>query len=209
VNENDDVPYGDDWHSAAGVAAWVEASERKRPWRAQIRDAIAEHVSVLPPSARVLELGSGPGLLAERVLQRSPGLAGYALLDFSAPMLAISRERLASFRAASFVLASFKSADWVEKLERPFDCVVSMQAVHELRNKRHAPHLYRQISQVTTATAQVLICDWLPFDASPRSRVLYMTEEEQHQALSDAGFRGIRTALALNGLLLYVCQKAG
>jgi hypothetical protein len=131
------------------------------------------------------------------------------LLDFSAPMLAISRARLASFPAASFVLASFKSADWVEKVEAPFDCVVSMQAVHELRNKRHGPQLYRQVSQVTTAAAQVLICDHLPPDASPRSRALYMTEDEQHQALSDAGFRSVRTALALNGLVLYACQKAG
>ena len=209
VNEEQDVPYGEDWHAAAEVAAWIEAADRKRPWRAQIREYIAEHISTLRVGARVLELGSGPGFLAECILQRCSELACYTLLDFSAPMLAISRERLASFQVASFALASFKSADWPEKVAGPFDCVVSMQAVHELRNKRHAPQLYREIYQVTTATGQALICDHLPFDDSPKSVALYMTAEEQFRALSSAGFRRIRTALAVNGLMLYACEKAG
>jgi len=36
-----------------------------------------------------------------------------------------------------------------------------------------------------------------------------MTAEEQFRALSSAGFRRIRTALAVNGLMLYACEKAG
>src|SRR5215470_10829197 len=102
----EDVPYGNDWDSTGEVAAWAEEADRIRPWRAQIRDHIARHVATLPPGARVLELGSGPGFLAHRVLQRCPNLGGYTLLDFSGPMLALSRERLAMFPAASFVLAS-------------------------------------------------------------------------------------------------------
>ena len=35
------------------------------------------------PGARVLELGSGPGFLAERVLERCPQLGTYTLVDFS------------------------------------------------------------------------------------------------------------------------------
>ena len=208
VYEEDDVPYGDDWQSAAEVAAWVEAADLKRPWRVQIRERIAEHVAALPPAARVLELGSGPGLLAECVLQRCTRIASYTLLDFSPHMLSISRERLARFPSAAFVLASFKSPDWVERVASPFDCVVSMQAVHELRNKRHVPRLYRQIYQATVESGQVLICDHLPFDDSAKSIALYMTEEEQMQALSFAGFGTAQTVLSLDGLRLYACKKA-
>lgn len=206
--EEGDIPYGDDWQSAAEVAAWVEAADRKRPWRAKVRDCIAGHVAALPPSARVLELGSGPGLLAECVLQHCPRLASYTLLDFSTHMLSNSRERLARFSSARLVLASFKSPDWVEHVGGPFDCVVSMQAVHELRNKRHAPNLYRQIYQVTAESGRILICDHVPFDDSARSIALYMTEEEQLRALSSAGFESPQTVLSLNGLLLYACEKA-
>src|SRR5919106_241316 len=117
--------------------------------------------------ARVLELGSGPGLLAHRVLQRCSNLETYTLVDFSEPMLALSRERLAAFPAASFVLASFKSEDWTRRVEGRFDCVVSMQAVHELRHKRHARRLYEQVSQALAVPGVVLVCDHTPFDDSP------------------------------------------
>jgi ubiquinone/menaquinone biosynthesis C-methylase UbiE len=207
--EEGDVPYGDDWQSASEVAAWVEAADRKRPWRARIRERIAGRVAALRPGARVLELGAGPGLLAECVLQHCPSLANYTLLDFSPHMISISRERLARFASADFVLASFKAPDWIERVRGPFDCVMSMQAVHELRNKRHASKLYRQIYQVTAESGWLLICDHLPFDDSPKSIALYMTEEEQLRAFSSAGFGTAQTVLSVNGLSLYACEKAG
>jgi cyclopropane fatty-acyl-phospholipid synthase-like methyltransferase len=129
-------------------------------------------------------------------------------MDFSEPMLAVSRERLAAFPAASFVLASFKSEDWTRRVEGRFDCVVSMQAVHELRHKRHAPRLYDQVYQVLAVSGLVLICDHTPFDESPRSIALYMTEQEQRQALADARFANVRVELAMNGLMLYAGERA-
>ena len=48
---------------------------------------------------KVLELGSGPGMLAEQILRRCLSVRVYTLLDFSEPMLAVSREQLAEFAA--------------------------------------------------------------------------------------------------------------
>ena len=207
-----DVPYGNDWDSAAEAAAYGDAADRSRPWRSAIRDQIATHVATLRPRARVLELGSGPGLLAERVLQRCADLERYTLLDFSEPMLRLSRERLsalpaASFAAASFVRASFKSDDWPRLAGGPFDGVVSMQAVHELRHKGHAPRLYAQVYGVLAIPGLVLICDHAPFDDSPKSTALYMTREEQQRALESAGFTDVHVELETNGLLLYAGSK--
>jgi SAM-dependent methyltransferase len=204
---DDDIPYGDDWQSAANVATWIDAADQKRPWRVQIRERMAEHVRALRGNARILELGSGPGLLAECILERCPNVSAYTLLDFSPYMLAASRERLARFPVAHFVLASFKSEHWVDSVDCPFDGIVSMQAVHELRHKRHAPRLYLQAYQVTAQNGRLLICDHLPLDDTPRSRALYMTEDEQCAALSSAGFSRVQTVLSVDTLRLYLCEK--
>ena len=205
--QKEDVPYGNDWDSATEAAAYGEAADQARPWRSEIRDHIAARIAKLTPRARVLELGSGPGLLAHRVFQRSPNLEIYTLMDFSEPMLALSRTRLAGF-PASFVLASFKSEDWTRRVGGRFDCVVSMQAVHELRHKRHAPRLYEQVYQVLAVPGLVLVCDHTPLDDCERSIALYMTEQEQQQALVDARFANVHVELAMNGLMLYAGEKA-
>ena len=94
----DDVPYGEDLQSVEGATAWVDAADRRRPERIRIRAAISERLSSLPHGARVLELGSGPGLLAEDVLEHCPDLAEYTLFDFSEPMLAKARTRASGWR---------------------------------------------------------------------------------------------------------------
>jgi len=202
-----DVPYGNDWDDAAETAAYGESADRARPWRSEIRDHIAARIATLASGARVLELGSGPGLLAHRVLEKCPNLETYTLVDFSAHMLALSRQRLAAFPAASFVLASFKSEEWSRRVGGRFDCVVSMQAVHELRHKRHVPRLYEQIHNVLSVPGLVLVCDHTPFDDSPRSIALYMTEQEQQRALAAAGFANVHVELTINGLMLYAGER--
>jgi ubiquinone/menaquinone biosynthesis C-methylase UbiE len=203
-----DVPYGNDWDSTAEAAGYARAADHKRPWRSEIREHIAGHLAMFPPPVRVLELGSGPGLLAERVLNRCPNVHTYTLMDFSEPMLTLSRERLGAFAAASFVLASFKSADWHRRAEGPFHCVVSMQAVHELRHKQHAPRLYSQVRDILFPGGLFLICDHTPFDDSPTSKALYMTEHEQQQALAAARFINVGIELSINGLVLYAAETA-
>ena len=207
--QEDDVPYGDDWDSGVVVATWTATADGKRPWRARIREYIANRIARLPMGARVIDLGSGPGFLAECVLKRCPHLASYTLLDFSEHMMALSRERLAPYPVASFVLASFKSEDWTRRVERPVDCVVSTQAVHELRNKRHARRLYEQVHEILAPEGLALICDHTPFDDTAKSIALYMTEQEQQQALADAGFANVRIELAIDSLKLYAADKRG
>jgi len=207
TDETQDIPYGEDWHSADEVNAWSVAADNKRPWRSQFRDAIAQHIARLSPQARVLELGSGPGYLAEHVLERCPELASYTLLDFSEPMLALSRLRLSRFPRAALVQADFRTDAWVEALSEPFDCVVSMQAIHEARHKQHATGLYQRVHRSLGAKGSVLICDHTPLDDSPRSAALYMTESEQVQSLTAAGFVDVEVALSISKLVLYVARK--
>jgi drug/metabolite transporter (DMT)-like permease/SAM-dependent methyltransferase len=203
----EDVPYTEDLQSPDGAKAWADNAERRRPARAQIRRAIGEHLEALAPGSRVLELGSGPGLLAEHVLSRCPQLASYTLFDFSEPMLEMSRTRVGSFAAARFVLGDFRSDDWTRHVAGPYDAVVSMQAVHEVRHTRHVPRLYQQIRGMLASGGLFLVCDRTPEDDSPRSTALFMTAQEQEQALRRAGFVDVQLVLAADALAFCTCRK--
>ncbi len=203
-----DVPYSEDLQDPSDAKAWVEAADRKRPLRVHIRRAIVNELRLLAPGSRVLELGSGPGLLAEQVLLNCPAITKYTLLDFSEPMLEMSRDRVARFPSAEFVNADFRSEGWMRCLTAPYDAVVSMQAVHEVRHKRHVPKLYGHVHELLASDAPFLIADRVPEDDSPRSAALFMTEREQTRALADAGFHDVRVVMSGDALVLCQCRKA-
>jgi SAM-dependent methyltransferase len=201
-----DLPYGENFHDEAEASAWADAAIKKRPWRPMIFDmfvaAVAESAVAAP---RILELGSGPGFLAAHVLDRCPSIARYTLLDFAKPMLSLSERRLGSHVArTSFVQADFKSDSWPSNLAGPFDFVFSMQAVHELRHKRHAPRLYERIRALLSPGAEIAICDHLPEIApTPRQRQLYMSTSENLAAITNAGFSNAKLVWSDHHMAMY------
>ena len=205
-NPNQDVPSPIDLRNPIDATDWVATADRKRPWRASIRTTIAELLRAASPAPRrVLEIGSGPGLLAEAILQICQ-LQNYTLFDFSVPMLNMSRERIGSHPSATFVLGDFKRSSWTEGLGS-FDAVVAMQSVHEIRHKRHVPGLYREICRILGANGLLVVCDHTPFENMVPFTALYSTEIEQHAALSAAGFINVRTHMSVNGLYICVGQR--
>jgi ubiquinone/menaquinone biosynthesis C-methylase UbiE len=168
-----------------------------------MRNRFAELVALLPPGSRLLELGSGPGLLAECVLERCANVASYTLLDFSHPMLNLSRERLKRFPVAQFVNANFKVPDWTEALNPPYTAVIAMQSVHEIRHKRHIPGLYRQLRQVLAPGGMVAVCDGTPEDTDVLwRRSLFLTLDEQIEALASTGFADVALDRAVGNIVL-------
>jgi SAM-dependent methyltransferase len=207
-----DVPYGEDFHDPAVAAAWAEGVLRKRPWRTTIFEHFAAIVDAAGVAkARVLELGSGPGFLAEQLLAKCPAIAHYTLLDFSEAMLEQSRRRLEGHRdRTEFLQADFRSDTWPRLVSAPVDFVVSLQAVHELRHKRHAVRLYSQLASLLRPCAEVLICDHLPAVAhTPRHKVLYMTQEEKLEALTLAGLVDAKVAWSAHDMALYRARASG
>jgi SAM-dependent methyltransferase len=202
-----DIPYGEDLQSPRGAAAWADAADHKRPARIPIRQAIVERLQTLSEGARVLELGSGPGYLAEQVLSRCPRLGVYTLFDFSEPMIAMSRVRTAAFPAARFVIGDFRDSDWTADVPGPWDAVVSMQAVHEVRHKRHVPALYREIFGILRPSGMFVVSDRTPEDDSPRSTALFMTAAEQLDAMRGAGFVEVRHITSGDAIALCEGQK--
>jgi tRNA (cmo5U34)-methyltransferase len=93
--------------------------------------AAIDVVTLRPPAVRthrVLDLGAGTGLLAERVAAAVPDTT-ITLVDASADMLGLAPERLgAAWSRAEAVVADFTG----ELPAGPFDAVVSALAVHHL-----------------------------------------------------------------------------
>jgi ubiquinone/menaquinone biosynthesis C-methylase UbiE len=202
-----DVPSPIDFSRTEEAQAWAEAANRKRPWRAEIFVAIAQELQGLQrPSLAVLELGAGPGSLAEEVFRALPD-ARYTLLDSSPPMQDLARARLGPFAGAEFVTVDFSRPGWAKGL-RSFDAVVSVQAVHELRHKRHAVSLHETVYRLLRADGLYLVCDHVLGPGGMTNGELYMTISEQAAALDTAGFRSVSVLMEKGGLVLHRARTA-
>jgi len=90
------------------------------------------------PVRRFLDLGAGDGVLSAVMLARYPA-AEPVLVDFSPPMLAAARERLAPVSThPTFVEADLASPAWRDAVlaHAPFDAIVSSFAIHHLEDER-------------------------------------------------------------------------
>jgi SAM-dependent methyltransferase len=198
-----DVPSPIDLRLMDDARPWAETALARRPVRPEIFDAFAREIGDGP--RRVLELGSGPGFLADHLLRANPELH-YVALDFSAAMHQLAAERLGE-RAArvTFVERSFREPAWVEGLG-PFDFVVTNQAVHELRHKDYAAALHAQVKSLLAPAGRYLVCDHFLGEGGLSNDQLYMTVAGQCEALVRGGFSSVEEVMVKGGLALHRAQ---
>ena len=197
----EDVPSPIDLRRMEDARQWAESAMSKRPWRTEFFAAFASLIGNASAS-RVLELGSGPGFLAEHLLRSNSTLHYIALAFFSA-MHELAVQRLGDLAGrVQFVERSFLEAAWPEGLGQ-FEFVVTNQAVHELRHKRHAPVLHAQVKQVLCPGGAYLVCDHFFGEGGMKNDQLYMSVEEQKQALLAGGFTSVKQVMLKGGLVLH------
>ena len=175
----------------------------KRPFRAEFFARFGSAIaSSKTTDCRVLELGSGPGFLAEYLLGAIPNIS-YSALDFSAAMHELARIRLGSLRSrVTFIERDFRMPGWADELGK-FDFVITLQAIHELRHKRHAPTFHRQVKNLILDTGSYFVCDHFHGDDGMPNDQLYMTVTEHSEALLDGGFKSIEQLMLKGGLVMY------
>jgi tRNA (cmo5U34)-methyltransferase len=136
--------------------------------------------------SRLLELGTGTGETALRVLERHPG-AALVGVDVSEDMLAVARERLPD--------ASLRVARLEDTLpEGPFDVVFSALCVHHLRGAAKAD-LFARVAAVLAPGGRFVVGD-VVVPEDPAGAVTPLGEDydfpsrvdEQLGWLGEAGF---------------------
>jgi SAM-dependent methyltransferase len=197
-----DVPSPIDFHDLAQAKAWETDTIARRPYRSAFFRAFAETLNTqFREPFSVLELGSGPGHLAQAILSNC-SVEKYAALDFSDAMHALARERLHPFLAkVEFVTRDFRDADWPSRLG-PFNAIVTMQAAHEVRHVRHLTLLLSRARSCLAEDGTLLFCDHYlkPETGNP---ALYIPRDAQSAALQAAGFSTVLRLLDEGGMALY------
>lgn len=199
-----DVPTPIDFHDPEQAKAWEQDTISRRPWRPEFFQAFAAELNVhFERPFSVLELGSGPGHLAKQILSACP-IARYCALDFSEAMHARAREHLGPLaKKVEFVTRDFRFPEWTDGLD-PFDAIVTMQAAHEVRHKRHLPKLLTLVRAVIAPEGTLLYCDH--YAEGGQNPDLMVKRDEQPLALEHAAFTDIRRLLDKGGMALYAAR---
>lgn len=207
-----DIPSPIDLRRPDHAQEWAETALQKRPWRPQFFQRFVQEVQAISSGQplNILELGSGPGFLLKELLGNLPQHR-YTALDFSQAMHDLARERLGEqAKQVNFLLADFKTDNWFKDLT-DIDVVVTNQAVHELRHKRHAPALHAQVGQLLKPQGIYLVCDHFAGthegQQGMQNNELFMTVEEQQQALLTGGFNLVKALLCQGSLMLWRAYK--
>ena len=119
-----------DWRDPNLADIWSERAGRGLPTRPEQLDIALSILEGAPPGW-ILDLGAGPGLVAEQLLERSPHLS-VACADVSERMLELARSRLECFGARVELVRIDLEAAETELPARPYSGAIAVQALHNV-----------------------------------------------------------------------------
>jgi SAM-dependent methyltransferase len=173
-------------YESRGVAARLRRGpERGRDLAAAV---VARH-----PEPHVLDVGCGPGRVAEALLEA--GAAKYVGIDFSAEMLALARRRVDGRAGVELVEGDFLDLD----LPGTFDVVLALGLFDYLPEPRPAA-AWMRARCTSTLVASFPRWDWAKaplrhlYYALHRCRIFEYTEAGAEELLRDAGFSSVEFA---------------
>jgi len=178
---------------------YLEQMQAELPGYEELQDTVA---AAIPVGKRFLELGTGTGETALRVLARMPG-AAWVGIDASEAMLAQARERL----PASVELRVTRLQDPLP--EGSFDAVVSALAVHHLDGLEKRELFARVATAAPVFVLGDVVVPEQPEDAVIEIDGVYDTPSsvpEQLDWLREAGFRA-EARLIRPDLAVFVARR--
>lgn len=185
TSDDEDLPIRVDFRDAATARGWIEDTRIRRPYRPRFFAAFCSAL-IDGQRLRVLELGSGPGQLAREILTHCD-VRTYVALDFSPAMHEIAAEHLGELASrVTFVTRDFREPTWPADLGE-FDAVITLQAAHETRHKRHLVPLLERVRAVIAVGGVVLYADHYRMPDSKLPGLL-PARDDQPLGLQRAGF---------------------
>ena len=201
IDDEEDVPIRVDHRDPATARAWLEDTRIRKPFRKNFRAAFCAALSSRR-QLRILELGSGPGELAREILLHCD-VVSYTALDWSQAMHDIATEHLGELAGrVSFVVRDFREPTWPANLG-VFDAIVTQQAVHETRHRRHALGLFQRSRTLLVPGGLMLYCDGYLVDPQSPLAALSLDRAEQPRVLERAGFVDVCLLHDEGNLVLY------
>lgn len=153
-----------EFHDPAFAAGWAERFV-PTPERLALFSIILEELKqTLPPNALLVELGIGPGYLADHLLSEMPDIV-YFGVDFSLPMLEIARRRLQPFAdRVTYIQADLVNEPWWQKLPAPVNGIVSTWALHDLGSQENVQSVYENCPRLLQNGGVLLNGDFIKPD---------------------------------------------
>lgn len=179
-----------EFHDAQFAHDWADRFV-PTPERLQLFDTIIRRLIEGPlPARHIVELGIGPGYLAERLLERMPDIT-YEGVDFSRPMLNLAATRLTAHAArVRFTRADLVNDDWTAKTSRPVGAIVSTWALHDLGSEANTGHVYQACCALLPPGGVFLNGDFVKPDGTRHEYEAGRFEVARHlDILHAAGFR--------------------
>jgi SAM-dependent methyltransferase len=170
-----------DWHSQEYVSEWISEDEARDPLRRpRLRDMLEAAPFARDARLAVLDVGAGYGAVTEELLRIFPQ-AEVTLQDYSEPMLAAARQRLAAHQGQlRVVTADLTDPAWPKAVGGPFDLATSAIVLHNLRDDGKIFACYRAIHDLLKPGGWFLDYD------------LFFDGLESHlQAMREAGFAAV------------------
>lgn len=171
-----------DWHSPSYVSQWIaQDAEREEERRPMLRRMLALAPFPQEAAIRVLDVGGGYGIVTEEVLRAFPQ-ARVTVQDYSEQMLEHARRHLSTYSGQiGCVLCDLRDRSWTERVDGPFDLVVSAIAIHNLHNSAAIAECYRGIHSVLRSGGVFLNCDHFQRVGGVEAHL---------KTLEEAGFQG-------------------
>ncbi|MGB5282762.1 MAG: class I SAM-dependent methyltransferase [Arenicellales bacterium] len=205
-----------EFHDKEFVTGWADRFV-PTPERLQLFKVIlAELKCHVPSDSCIVELGIGPGYLADHLLRAMPGIR-YFGVDFSAPMLDIARQRLGQHsKRVTYVQADLVKDRWWRDIPVPVNAIVSTWALHDLGSQENVETVYRNCSQTLINNGLLLNGDFIKPDNAVYEYEPGRFEITRHiEMLQQVGFKTAKCLLVLEKEIKsptaaqnYACFKA-
>ena len=128
--------------------------------RQRLQPGVSQILAMIPPDARVLDLGCGNGEFWRGLVAQ--GFQGeFVGLDFSDGLLTAARQATDSGARASFYQRDLSTSDWDAGLTGPFDFVVAFAVFHHLPALYHAA-IFEKVQGLLAKTqaARFIFSNW-------------------------------------------------
>jgi GNAT superfamily N-acetyltransferase len=133
----------------ADVLDYLVQLNRSRPKRKQLIIHIVEQlVRLARRDLNVLELCSGPGMLAQYLLKQMPHV-NYTGFDWSPAFVDFVQRRVTLFRAQAVLHRTDLNRDeWLKSVPETLHAIISMQSLHDLGDESHVSRIYELAYQL-------------------------------------------------------------